>query len=608
MPNWKKEAGEMNRQEFLDAFRESEIDGEKVKGKWMELEEKEKKKRKEWYLSGRWKSLPAERPKGMTVLDKINAQLRSTENRRKMINAGYNRPGIRDALTNAKANRNKPMLDAIVGQRRQGLGSPKISSSKSIFRSAILEVKDNLDKKLVRLLMEIFTEGTNINQEEQTRPLTSREILLEKLLDSIEEGEEIGLKLKGDLKENDILTAGFMLRIEDSVKKGEKRIHANIIGRLVDIKYTEEGTERKPNLLYRRLESNLKRISGKAMPNRSILESTMRKFLRGDVLQAANIKNLLLSDNYHFRPSLSIKHYDLLLTKIDTLIEDWEEVTDLFFTRNEEGTGTWGADDIEIQLKEEWDSLSDEDKADLDYEDLKGNKYLERIYVLEENYYVLKQYFKAHEKLKQVFRENKDKKSFGLPEQEEWGRRRDASQKNLEHPVKSQYKKIVDSIDGYNEYRKKAIDKIKEDKNRTKEERKERIKQVEIEPKTDAEKQYEEQIAGIKEERQRTQTERVSYKEPTGKTTEDPFGRTIEEEKIRSVEGFNPEAFRAKHTEKIRQKVENTKAEIENAKEELKTANDDDKEKIQELIDNAQEVVDRAELDIRIEEKRLRRE
>jgi hypothetical protein len=120
--------------------------------------------------------------------------------------------------------------------------------------------------------------------KQQTVPKMRKqeELVLERLVDSVEKGVKLSETLQNDMYDLGLLDIEFLLMLGDIAETGARNLHPNLYNRLMRLKERPEGMAPssdyggyEPTELFEKVMKELEQLSGLSRPNR---KSIMREY------------------------------------------------------------------------------------------------------------------------------------------------------------------------------------------------------------------------------------------------------------------------------------------------------------------------------------------
>ena len=392
----------------------------------------------------------------------------------------YSTSQIKDILKNAKSKirDDRIQLDATEVERQGDIEPQTTTSGNQVadkdgkpvrindahIMSALRQIQSNIPQDLFDKLLQLL-QPSKPKQQTVPKMRKQEELVLERLVDSVEKGVKLSETLQNDMYDLGLLDIEFLLMLGDIAETGARNLHPNLYNRLMRLKERPEGMAPsgdyggyEPTELFEKVMKELEQLSGLSRPNR---KSIMREYelLRDQrKLTVVDLVRLVNQGKYRFQGQQTKQDFLRLSEKInETLNESWDKTIGRFIRdleiKDDAGETTiqreWSSAKVEDELVSDWQRIKD--NPDANFESLRGKKYLKEIYKLEEEYDRILNYFKAANALSAMLQEKtfiSDDVSYDMTAKEK--------------DFKEQYKNIKESITDYNKYRKTMIKEIKE--------------------------------------------------------------------------------------------------------------------------------------------------
>tara|TARA_R100000656_G_scaffold125041_1_gene105633 strand:+ start:608 stop:2173 length:1566 start_codon:yes stop_codon:yes gene_type:complete len=409
-------------------------------------------------------------------------------NARKITTIGWSIEKVKEEINKAKQRYSQHIPDGEIQldkTRMEPEPNPELTArphggevaeiNNAVIMSALWQIRKLLDDRLFRVLQEIFVEE---KPKELIRPMdNAKELVFNKFLDNVEKDIEISHTLQNKMHEHGLLTSKFLLVIEDITKRGKRLLHPRLVDRLISF---QDGTYKETEL-YDKAMDMLEELVGAPRPDRDAIANELRNIMSNKMRSAAEVIKLINTNQYRYRGSESKTDFSTLRKKLDKILdEDWDEALDLFYRRvdvkNDEGKiiehkHHWGTQNLDDELLGEWESLKRD--TELTFEEIRGKKYLKAIYILETEYYNVKQHFKAYKKLKEILLEQQ---ALELDVEYNMNQREDQ--------FHAHYKSVTDHVEEYDKYKKMVQKDIKNKAKQQKDFLRRRRQDPEHDPKT----------------------------------------------------------------------------------------------------------------------------
>lgn len=396
----------------------------------------------------------------------------------------YSTAQIRDRLKNAKSklrNVDNIQLNAIEVERESNIEPQSTTTGNQVsdkdgrptkinnahIMSALRQVQAHLPEDLfIKLQGIIQPKSEKPTVETAPKMRQQEELVLERLLDSVEKGTNLSETLQNDLYDLGLLDIKFLLRMGDMADTGVRNLHPKLYNRLMRLKERPEemspssdyGTY-EPTELYENVMQQLEELSGLARPKKKSIIREYELLRDQRKLSVVDLVRLVNGGKYRFQGQQTKKDFNRLAEKInDTLKGSWDKTIDRFIRdleiKDDAGEVVrvdreWSTAKLDDELISEWERIKDD--PDINYESVKGKKYLKEIYKLEEEYSRLSNQFKAANTLIEMLKEKvfiSDDISYDF----------DAKEKEF----REQYKLIQQNIENYNKYKKTMQTQLKE--------------------------------------------------------------------------------------------------------------------------------------------------
>ena len=354
--------------------------------------------------------------------------------RNKGIVRPYSTSQIKDILKNAKSKirDDRIQLDATEVER-QGDTEPQTTTSgnqvadkdgkpvrinDAHIMSALRQIQSNIPQDLFDKLLQLL-QPSKPKQQTVPKMRKQEELVLERLVDSVEKGVKLSETLQNDMYDLGLLDIEFLLMLGDIAETGARNLHPNLYNRLMRLKERPEGMAPsgdyggyEPTELFEKVMKELEQLSGLSRPNR---KSIMREYelLRDQrKLTVVDLVRLVNQGKYRFQGQQTKQDFLRLSEKInETLNESWDKTIGRFIRdleiKDDSGETTiqreWSSAKVEDELVSDWQRIKDNPNAN--FESLRGKKYLKEIYKLEEEYDRILNYFKAANALSAMLQE-----------------------------------------------------------------------------------------------------------------------------------------------------------------------------------------------------------
>jgi len=393
----------------------------------------------------------------------------------------YSTSQIKDILKNAKSKirEDRIQLDAIEVERQGDVEPQTTTSGNQVadkdgkpvkindahIMSALRQIQSNIPQDLFGKLQQLLQPKSTRPVQQTPKMRKQEELVLERLVNSVEKGVKLSETLQNDLYDLGLLDIEFLLVLGDVAETGARNLHPNLYNRLMRLKERPEETSPsadyggyEPTELFEKVMKELEQLSGLSRPNR---KSIMREYelLRDQrKLTIVDLVRLLNKGTYRFQGQQTKQDFKRLTEKInETLNESWDKIIGRFIRdleiKDDSGETTtqreWSTAKVDDELVSDWQRIKD--NPDANFESLRGKKYLKEIYKLEEEYARISNYFKAANILGEMLKEKifiSDDVSYDMTTKEK--------------EFKEQYKDVKEIITDYNKYRKTMQKEIQE--------------------------------------------------------------------------------------------------------------------------------------------------
>ena len=265
--------------------------------------------------------------------------------------------------------------------------------------SALRQIQSNIPQDLFDKLLQLL-QPSKPKQQTVPKMRKQEELVLERLVDSVEKGVKLSETLQNDMYDLGLLDIEFLLMLGDIAETGARNLHPNLYNRLMRLKERPEGMAPpgdyggyEPTELFEKVMKELEQLSGLSRPNR---KSIMREYelLRDQrKLTVVDLVRLVNQGKYRFQGQQTKQDFLRLSEKInETLNESWDKTIGRFIRdleiKDDAGETTiqreWSSAKVEDELVSDWQRIKD--NPDANFESLRGKKYLKEIYKLEEEY------------------------------------------------------------------------------------------------------------------------------------------------------------------------------------------------------------------------------
>jgi len=412
----------------------------------------------------------------------------------------------------------------------------KVSDAKFIADS-LFTLKDYMDEKEWEVISKVTKIiRTSPKTQETTRNMSVQERTLNEILSALKDNVRLTDADKKKLVENKINSSKFLLKLDESMWRGKKTVHPVIIDNLI----TMEDGKRKPSDLYKKFERFMKGEFGRGLPSASKLRRVAERISakKTDRASVPHLIRQLNNDSYKYSQANSGKHFSKLVKSFEQSIGGDGKFYQAFsdFIEEKDGTEDWGIDELDTDIRSQYDKMTQSEKKGKDFDDFRAEKIIDIVQEIEEEYEKIVDHKKAIEALEQIVNDNTDK---NLDES--------LTQFPNLQSILDFYEGAQENITEYKQYQSQAQEKIK-----AKRERETLHREVTSKPKSDEEKQWEKEFFAEKaqelvaeEERKKktmfpTETRRVKDKEsPEG------FKTMTEDVDLSRVKRFGKEKLTA---------------------------------------------------------------
>ena len=354
----------------------------------------------------------------------------------------------------------------------------KVSDVKFI-RSNLFALKNMMNEKE----WEVISKVTKIiasspKQRESGRNMSLQEKVLNEVLLALDDGIQLTDSDRKKLKEHNIHTSKFLLKLDESMWKGKKTVHPFIIDKLI----VHDGGKKKKTDLYNKFARFMKSEFGRGLPSSLKLRRVQQRIAakKSDRATVPRLIKQLNEDKYKYSQANSAVHFNKLIKQFEKSISGEGKFYDVIdeFIEEEDGNTFWSIEELDTNIRAQYDELSASEKKGKDFDDFRAEKIIDVVQEIEEEYENVINHKSAIEKLEAIINDNSDKNVdeslTQFPELQtlvEW------------------YEGLQENIADYNKYKTQAHEKTKQRR-----ETQELHDNVMRRPKSDEEKKWEQEF------------------------------------------------------------------------------------------------------------------